>query len=908
MAIRNTYLQYKRDTSLLLRWMIKTSNNIIKSSMLLRPDGEPREINRTGQIAVTDFVPLCQFIAEHVINISPSIHRLFRSIIDARTASHGFFQQIAAITSDKKIEQSNATHKFFIDTLIEALKVLGGTFDEARVDQPADQDTTPVTEEEVEQLISANRFAALQVQDNCKTANQDDESSDEGSESQRQPPATHRRKKSRSGKGKRGKRNAQRKKSSMSSTSSEDLPLGEYKFTSEPDSCHEEYYAACFNVVHSWMLLRQDLQEVWRDVAYKNLNVAVAGTLSNLAISMVKRFATAVFVNFPDHDSYETISNGVTRGYSLEQQEQLLVYAWALITINHHGKAPAEMPRIDVQEQLMLHTYQHLVDFITDFQYTRSGRPTKRMLIELNTWKPDLNLEKATKSERITWRRSYTINWLYEMVNVHLQPGPGRRNILGLQEFAGFITSLAMRKPGTEISSKILPHHVFQLQLMVDSMTISRGWSVGFLEGDLLESPARGFSAERDITARFLNPNMGKSGLIASLAVFRDIWGVSNNEQLRNSANPLRTEVAILNDLVDGLQDSLGQNPEPLILGHLYNMLLNRGYIKSPRGIWALFLHLFKGCIFPDGKAPSSDYHQALLSLLHESAKSSCQKSSSRHRDLLRQWRSQGISPHHELDVGAYSIFSRKSNAVIYREAKWDIDHIPVKDLDLRSSLASIQLLATKRFRDSTTGRMRLDDTELTRRYTASGSTEEGILKSLSIADEGLGGFGKTSRTSTQDSKARRAANDINDGYAVTDRMWLKILKCDIINDFMGDHPLSGANYLGMLVASTVLFRRMFVILGERRNATWMRVLDTHILPCRDAAFALALEAVDPKNQDEELLKVFAETLEAISPPRDFYLHWDYVNYRRLEEELEKGKISNGKGEDSLDANICCVM
>lgn len=52
----------------------------------------------------------------------------------------------------------------------------------------------------------------------------------------------------------------------------------------------------------------------------------------------------------------------------------------------------AESKDIDIQEQLMIHTYHSLVDFITDFRKTRSGKPTKRMLTEIRDWDPNFDI------------------------------------------------------------------------------------------------------------------------------------------------------------------------------------------------------------------------------------------------------------------------------------------------------------------------------------------------------------------------------------------------------------------------------------------------------------------------------------------------------------------------------------
>lgn len=162
---------------------------------------------------------------------------------------------------------------------------------------------------------------------------------------------------------------------------------------------------------------------------------------------------------------------------------------------------------IDVREQFLIYAFEDLRDFVTDFQKTHSGKPTKRMLAEIANWDPNFNLRNASEKERIKWRRSYTINWLYDLVNVFSAivvqrntmkgenhdlsrvdwsvqgPWNVHRRLFGLNEFAGTVTSLAMQKPGTDISKKILPHHVFQLQCIVDSMTASHGWLLSGLRG-----------------------------------------------------------------------------------------------------------------------------------------------------------------------------------------------------------------------------------------------------------------------------------------------------------------------------------------------------------------------------------------------------------------------------------------
>lgn len=152
---------------------------------------------------------------------------------------------------------------------------------------------------------------------------------------------------------------------------------------------------------------------------------------------------------------------------------------------------------------------------------------------QLNDWSPTYNRERATNDDRVSWRRSYTINWLCDLVNVfssvvvqrntmkgenHMyedvdwsKTGPWHhhRRLFGMNEFAGVITTLAMPKPKTDIRNKILLHHVFQLQCIVESMASSRGWTFSPLRGHILQQPACNFFARRDVD-RFLDPEVQK--------------------------------------------------------------------------------------------------------------------------------------------------------------------------------------------------------------------------------------------------------------------------------------------------------------------------------------------------------------------------------------------------------------
>ncbi|KAK4041108.1 hypothetical protein C8A01DRAFT_34840 [Parachaetomium inaequale] len=141
MATRNAYEEYKRDTGFLLYWMIQTFNNIIRAATR-RGDGKARAVNTTGELTVAGIVRLAQLIAKHNIIASPVIFRLFRSVIDARTVAHASFLEFSAWNPDPAIENSNRSHRFFIDALTKAVEALGGNYwrDKGRSDMVIEDD------------------------------------------------------------------------------------------------------------------------------------------------------------------------------------------------------------------------------------------------------------------------------------------------------------------------------------------------------------------------------------------------------------------------------------------------------------------------------------------------------------------------------------------------------------------------------------------------------------------------------------------------------------------------------------------------------------------------------------------------------------------------------------------------
>jgi len=362
-------------------------------------------VNTIGQLTVSALVPVSKLIAEHIKPIPPTIYNLFQSVIDARKATHAVFQQMVFKNPDPEIERSNISHRHFIDSLTEAFKALGGENWISKQKSESER----LDEEDRDEVIFSNQFMALKIGES-NDAEVENEASDGPSP---ETPSARPRKKT-AAKAKKGKKGRNVKKETpVEEPPLVEIPLESYRIVEDETGIVTEYLMAVYLLVKQWIELRDYVQGIWHEVAYDNLNSAVAGAVSNIATAMVKQTQSAIFVNFPGHDSYETVMNTITRG-NIEKSQGM--FSMALHKVDPNGKVVGEAQEnaIDIKEQFLVHAYQNLLDFIMDFQKTRSGKPTKAMLAEIRDWNPELNLQKASKQQRIKWRRSYTINWLYD--------------------------------------------------------------------------------------------------------------------------------------------------------------------------------------------------------------------------------------------------------------------------------------------------------------------------------------------------------------------------------------------------------------------------------------------------------------------------------------------------------------
>jgi hypothetical protein len=969
MASRNLYLTYKKDTSRLLYWVINTSNGIIQSST---DPGQyaPVTINTTGQTTVADIVNMSQLIARHLKHVPNAITDLFGAVIKARSTVYAAFQQMVTERPDAEIEKSNATHKHFIDALSEAMDALGGS-------SRGPSSTTPMGQELDEEHMIQNQFSTLSL--GTVKFEEDDISSGDDTHS-----TQVRSKSKKTGKGKKGKRGKKSKPKPGARPTAEpsmaDIPVESYRIIEDKDGLVSEYLVAVYSVISEWVELRLFTQDLWRETAYAGLNGAVSASLTDSAVAMIKQTCIAVFAEFPGHESYNTIIQTITRGDPERAQAQFGLSLYRISECGHQTEKVQERT-LDAKEQFWVHAYNDLVAFITDFQKNRTGKPTKTMQARLNEWSPTFDLQRATNEERISWRRLYTINWLYDLVNVfssivvqrntmrgekHVYedidwsptgPWHHHRRLYGLNEFAGDITALAMQKPNTDIRNKILPHHVFQLQCIVDSFAASRGWTVSPLRGHALVPPPRKFRPRRDVDL-FLGREGKREGqgqsLLQSIDILKQLLqkdADANQDPNRHAAqSEILEEMKI--DFINWLGESkymyglntipasrfskynanglweyspllcgaglveglvLSQRvvmllwdriPEPTLVLHLHNMLVKKGYMREV-GLYATLESLLKDSFFPEG-IPTDRFSDTLMALQRRNAGPSLRQRQAVSRDTTK-------NIHQLLDADFNRFFRTKSSLMMYYDADWVPEKVPDSAVRIPSMLYALRLMDTERVIDPTTGETRLKETEFVKSAKAQGITDAELMKAASrvIAELDNGD------THTQAQKLMSSDPDLEDyknrtrrnPYHLSQkkqptqlqgRNLLEALRLDFFADVCGNTPLSSLNYAWITCHIMLLFLKFEDLFRDARHPLWVKAYEHPQSQLRRQK-RLALVVAAMTEDDDAALKLFAKGFEDLRLGALACIYWEDLR------ESESGARDKGF-EDELPGDQCAVM
>ncbi|KAI0197787.1 hypothetical protein F4808DRAFT_438147 [Astrocystis sublimbata] len=682
--------------------------------------------------------------------------------------------------------------------------------------------------------------------------------------------------------------------------------------------------------------------------------------MSNMAIAMMKQSETAIFVDFPGHDSFDVVLKTITRGDPDGAQGQF--------TLGLHVLKPgsSEMHKVqetevDVKEQFMVYTYRDLLDFVRDFQNTRSGKPTKAMTARIRNWDPYLDLKRATKDQRMQWRRSYTIKWLYDLVNVfscivvqrnrlkgenHAYervdwstkgPWNEHRRLFGLNEFAGIITTLAMQKPGTDVRKRILPSHVLQLQSIVDSFSICRGWSNSALRGHILKVPPHNFSPRRDLDL-FLdreNKRMGH-GILNAVNILKQFY----DKKSEREPNAHQHERVLLDGIMWEFMNWLGESkyqsgldaippsqfsdtnsnglweyspflcgvglmeglelayaagmylweriPEPMLVIHLHNMVVQKGFLGKPVGLYATLEQLHPSEFFAEGKIPTSDFNSALLAATGQSSSA-----------FVRRLRDQAVriasrtstDLHGILDTKLNRFFKSKTMITSYRLGEWHYERVPEEHIPEATLLARIRIAEMKPVVDGASGKT-LFEGNLADRMRAAGldleTTKTEFLNSLdsekqdeisqkameSAIPEGY----KLGPSLARSLRAPKIGSpQFGDGdLQASVKTKLDLLKFDILVDVFGElRPLSSLNYVFVTTMFHVFFHTLEGELGRLQNRSFLNIYEGTANHKTKAEKRIMLATVALQGDDEGLLRVLAKVFDESRTGFMSHIYWE---------------------------------
>ncbi|TDZ24357.1 hypothetical protein Cob_v003445 [Colletotrichum orbiculare MAFF 240422] len=794
-AAQDSYLAYKKRTNQFVVEMITKAKFILRTQPTTEDDFELlKQMTRTGTMNVAALVALAELISRHTdaVYMSGATFRMLLSIIQSRKAQHTAFVDHLSIFPDAEIQRSNDSHKHFIDTLIKVFTILGGN---AWLDQQMafNNLTTNVTHErdveEVKEIIFSNKFASLKLDHG-----EDNVESDSDSDTSTLGPALPKKSKKRRGKGKKKQKKKKKglkqdaKQSKVARLEADEVSLDSYRILEEDDDLMTSYVTAVCAFKNEWLQTRSYITDTWHEVAFEDLNGAVAGAVSNLAVAKVKHTEAAISLDFPANGSYHDMIKSLTNG----DPKKFQLLAEARKTPSSHSCTD----EVDIKEQLMIYAYDDLVDFISDFQKCRNGKPSKKMKKELGAWDPDLDLQAATKQQRLEWRRTFTINWLYDLVNVYTsmaQRERGRnclneemdwsvgsrwgklRFVFGLTEFASDITTFATQKNRSDFRRAILPHHVFQLQCIVDATAVGRGWISCTHGGHHMEKPPTcqhtlkfintflGDMDDADVDdadvddTDMSDPDLEPTGYLVALKAlecmlkhdehtivdghlmtlvryaewFCTCLGSSMLAEEAECLPPSRFKETHPNGLwefspylcgvglAEGLQMAFNVQLimwdnmlEPWMMLQLQNMMVVKGHLQRPLVIYNKILTLFEEPVFQDNKPPPGP------DVDFNKPFAAMTRAFRKNRTAaFKMQRSLSIKDRTMGCAAADSniIFKVKTPLTLYHDAGWNPSRIPDKHLHPRSALAAVRLTQTKEVTNPVTGETEFEETELVR-------------------------------------------------------------------------------------------------------------------------------------------------------------------------------------------------
>lgn len=475
-----------------------------------------------------------------------------------------------------------------------------------------------------------------------------------------------------------------------------------------------------------------------------------------------------------------------------------------------------------------------------------------------------------------------------------------------------------MQKPGTDVKKLISPSLIFQLQCIVDSLMVSRGWSISTFKGHVLEPPIRGFRPRRDVDL-FLdreNKKFGK-GYLQGTDVLKQL--LERDSMLHGSPSRHQTQIDVLEGLLWDFRDWLGESkymyglntlppsrfsdsnpnglweyspflcgaglgesldlvyrfgltlwdqiPEPMLLIHLHNMLVQKKYLDRPIGLFASLESTFPAAFFADGSPPTSNFPQALSSQVGKTNSHFAQRQRAMHKRTANSIREM-------LDVAANRFFRTKSNLLLYRESGWNPDRITDEDLGKQTLLFHF--------------RSQHSDAEPSRQNTGkTKSPDAGEPRPLDLK------YDKGPPLPALSSPPRPGN--------LSRRDLLELIRCDIYSDICGPFPYSSLNYSWVTARIMMLFMMFEDELKRLNNPSYHEIYVANSGRNPEKRVLLAVAALS--ETDEECLRTMARVME------EQRMGWmDHIYWEDLDTSLDHFTRRIRRDGDNVMAQDACSL
>ncbi|KAH7635781.1 hypothetical protein B0T09DRAFT_329655 [Sordaria sp. MPI-SDFR-AT-0083] len=949
------YETYKRDIGPFVYWVLQQSNAVVRSLPLSNTIVHQVSLDKP-QIAPESLVSHCKLIGKLLVSkedIPKPVTALLQSVMDELAAPYATFQRLATNKSHPDVKNGSASLNALLTALRDCALALHCWELILHPDTLSDylSSSLPFTKEKLDGMV-IKEFSPLNLPD-APEASQDSEQATPQEFGHR---VGHQRKQAKPGKGKRARR---RKEGETSKAKAKDTekgppvdvfvesmkePLESFGVTLGQDGMKIDYIMAVYELFEKCFELRAYLQEVWYEVAYEGLNIAVAGALSNMAILQVQRSEERLLAGFPeDKKTYHSVMGIMSSVFGFDAE----------------AEGSEANKGEDAKEMFLVHTYHDLLDFLTDYRKSENGRPTKGMMKEVKHWKHDFDLRHAATEERLKWRRLYTIRWLYHLVDQctlgmmavasvchknipdrkkaeEAQKEARRRKMLGIHEFAAFIKYLTYEKSDIGIREMIHPHHVFQLQCIVDSLAVTKGWTFDLLKGHVLIEPphADKFSPMRDVNYFLLNIGDKQAGFLKGFLDLKDKLtaesagrpATDNYAQIQAilksacdiycqfvgegpnflwNCSPFLCGVSLVEALdfqLTSMMHVWGQHREPVILMHLYNMLLREGYLDKRIDLFESLQLMFLNGVFAGGKmfalgyAGGLTHHVKLLDYFADIQNNN--------KAMWRAPTGSGISYCPTNPHGSF--------LVRLRDKAWNCFDISEGGLPLDAFRARLSIAQAKQVHDHNTGKKSLEGTGLVKMARAAlpaeGLTEDLAEKRLLDLADGLRELLLTERQRPQASDGRPVQNDT---ICLSTSEWFDVAKVDIQADVEGDRPFCGLNYAKLTCHVLDIFRDIEKELHASGSETYSVMYGDDgeyykKFPTRSGArfilFATALT-----RRDEKLLQIAAKTLAKSARLLSEYLFWDKLKFGGTGRSSSPETDSDDDDDIETDATSCTM-